>query len=95
MKFAQPPSTRERLRRAPKPPKRKPGTPKVHLDNLMRGYLKRLVAVAMPDYQTMVAQHARRSALLEEVLKECAAGDEGDITLVLPKIRAELYPETA
>lgn len=94
MKFAQPPSTRERLRRAPKPPKRKPGTPTVHLSNLMRAYLKRLVATAMPDYENVQRRNVVRSELLNQVLIECAAGDEGNLESLLPKIRAELYPET-
>jgi len=83
-------STRERLRRAPNPPKRKPGTPKVHIDNLMRSYLKRLVAAAMPDYEQVRGQNLRLRELLKRVQMECAAGDEGDLAPVLEDIRKEI-----
>jgi hypothetical protein len=82
-------------RRKAKPPRWRPGTPKVHLDNLMRAYLKRTVADAMPDYHAVVAQIETFRGLLQAVLVECAAGDEGDLAPVLRKIRSELYREEA
>jgi hypothetical protein len=78
------------VRRKAKPPRWRPGTPKVHLDNLMRAYLKRTVADAMPDYHEVVRQNRAFRELLVSVQQECASGDEGDLVPVLEKIRAEL-----